>query len=66
MSFVFRRPACVDGKGCCCFKCVSGLCPFGYDPFEDCFPYMTTEQRVMFAELIRLRSEVLDILKKKF
>gem|GEM_PF-3258732 len=51
---LFRRPACVE-KGCC-FKCVSGLCPFGYDVFIDCFPHLSEEEKSLFMELIKLRS----------
>ncbi len=49
----FRKPACVESG--CSFRCISGLCPFGYDPFEDCFPYMTAEERYLFQELVILR-----------
>ncbi len=55
-EYVFRRPACAE-KGGCCFKCVNGLCPFGYDPVEDCFPYMTSVQKILFAELFELRAK---------
>ncbi len=54
MLETFRKPACVECG--CSFKCVNGLCPFGYDPVEDCFPYMTEEQRELFKELVILRS----------
>ena len=50
----FRKPACVESGFS--FKCVSGLCPFGYDPFRDCFPYMNAEERYLFQELVVLRS----------
>ncbi len=55
---VFRRPACCENGGCC-FECVSGLCPFGYDVVEDCFPHMTLFQKQLFVILFELRAGVL-------
>ncbi len=56
ISILLRRLPCMDSNGRYGFPCVKGLCPFGYDPFEDCFPYMTAEQKVLFLEMRELRS----------
>ena len=57
-GLVFRRPACRENGGCC-FRCISGLCPFGYDVVEDCFPHMTPVQRRLFIVLFELRACVI-------
>ncbi len=63
-GLVYRRPACCESGGCC-FECVSGLCPFGYDVVEDCFPHMTTFQKQLFITLFELRICVLKRCKNQ-
>ena len=52
----FKKPPCLECG--CGFRCISTLCPYGYDPFADCFQYMNSEQKKMFRELVILRSLV--------
>ncbi len=56
ISIILRKLPCMDSGNKYGFPCVSGLCPFGYDPFRDCFPYMNSEQKVLFLEMKELRS----------
>jgi threonine synthase len=58
----FRKTACMECG--CGFKCISGLCPFGYNLFVDCYPYMTSEEKFLFEELLILRKIALRSIKK--
>ncbi len=59
LACVLRKLPCLDEGNT--FYCVNGLCPFGYDPFVDCFSFMSEEQRELFMELKLLRSLIAGI-----
>ncbi len=47
-------------KGTYCFPCVSGLCPQGMDFITDCYPKLSSEQKQLFNEMMKLRAEIME------
>lgn len=61
MSILIMGKPCRDEhKSRYCFPCISGLCPYGMDFENDCYPELDPEQQELFEELYMLRSKVLQ------
>lgn len=65
MSILIMGKPCRDEhKSRYCFPCISGLCPYGMDFENDCYPVLDPEQQELFEELYMLRSKVVQPEKK--
>ena len=56
LEYIKKNFKCAKGRFS--FPCVSGLCPYGKDPMNDCYPKLPPTQRMLFDELVFLRSRI--------
>lgn len=66
MSVLIMGKPCRDEyKSRYCFPCISGLCPYGMDFENDCYPELDPEQQELFEELYLLRNQLIQSERKE-